>query len=326
VIDSTPLGVGRQKYYLEQIAKDREEYLSGHGEAPGYVLGSAGAKLGLAGEVTAEQFERLFTCCHPDSGELLGAAHRKDGRLGWDLVFRPVKSLSLLWALGTPEQSRIAREAHHAAVEAAIAKLETYAVVRRGRNGVEKLAASGLLVVGFDHRESRPGDPLLHTHAIMLNRALGPDGRWTALDARPILAALMEADAVYRATYQWYVTERAGLEWGPPDEHGNRELACLPAEVIRLFSKAGTRIDEACAEREEQGLAVTAKVRDMLAHQLREDKGHEDRVTQRERWVAEAAGQGWRLWRTFDRACGQARPVDTLDADTVGRIFDRLSP
>ena len=325
VIDHTPLGVGRQKYYLEQIAKDREEYLSGHGEAPGYVLGSAAARLGLAGEVTAEQFEHLFIGCDPTSGELLGAAHRKDGRLGWDLVFRPVKSLSLLWAFGTPELSRIAREAHQAGVEAAIAKLEDYAVVRRGRNGVDKLAAEGLLVVGFDHRQSRPGDPLLHTHGILMNRALGPDGRWTALDARPLLAALMEADAVFRQTYQRYVTERTGLEWGPPDEHGNRELVCLPDKVIRHFSKAGVRIEEACAAREEQGLAVTAKVRDMLAHQLRENKCHEHPTTQRQRWVAEAAEKGWHLWRTFDRHAGQARTVDTLHTDVVGRVFDRLS-
>lgn len=62
--------------------------------------------------------------------------------------------------------------------------LERFAVVRRGRDGVDKHPASGLLVVGFDHRVSRPGDPLLHTHGIVVNRALGPDGRWTAPDAR----------------------------------------------------------------------------------------------------------------------------------------------
>ncbi|MGH8055598.1 MAG: relaxase domain-containing protein, partial [Stenotrophomonas sp.] len=42
---------------------------------------------------------------------------------------------------------------------------------------MEKVAASGLLAVGFDHRTSRPGDPLLHTHVIVVNRALGPDER-----------------------------------------------------------------------------------------------------------------------------------------------------
>ena len=101
VIDHTPLGVGRQKYYLQQIAKDREEYLSGHGEAPGYLLGSAGARLGLAGEVTAKQFEHLFTGCDPASGELLGAGHRKDGRL--DARSTPRRStekrnVPMLWA------------------------------------------------------------------------------------------------------------------------------------------------------------------------------------------------------------------------------------
>lgn len=101
-----------------------------------------------------------------------------------------------------------------------------------------------------------------------MNRACGPDGRWTVLDARPLLAALMEADAVYRATYQRHLTERLGLEWVPPDEHGNCELAGVPDDVIRHFSKAAARIEEECAEREAQGLATTAPVRSVLAHKL----------------------------------------------------------
>jgi conjugative relaxase-like TrwC/TraI family protein len=325
VIDPTPLGIGRQNYYLQKIAHDREAYLSGDGEAPGYVLGSAAAALGLSGEVSAEAFERLFAGCHPASGALLGRVHRSGGNLAWDLVFRPTKSLSLLYGMGSREQSAAARAAHHAGVQAAVEKLETYAAVRRGRNGVERHAASGLLVVGFDHRASRPGDPLLHTHAIVMNRAQGSDGRWTALDARPMLAALMEADAVYRATYQRHLTERLGLEWEPPDEHGNCELAGIPEEVIRHFSKAAARIDEECAAREQRGEKVTPAVRNMLAHKLREDKCHETLSGLRGRWAAEAGDNGWDLPGLFERLRGRVRTADELDADAAAVIFDRLA-
>jgi hypothetical protein len=46
MISPAKLGNGRQKYYLQQLANDRQAYLSGHGEAPGYTLGSAWTRLG----------------------------------------------------------------------------------------------------------------------------------------------------------------------------------------------------------------------------------------------------------------------------------------
>jgi conjugative relaxase-like TrwC/TraI family protein len=54
------------------------------------------------------------------------------------------------------------------------------------RVGRSMVAGDGLLAVGFDHRTSRAGDPLLHTHVIVANRVQGPDGRWTALDGRDL--------------------------------------------------------------------------------------------------------------------------------------------
>jgi hypothetical protein len=35
VADIAKLSVGRQDYYVHEIAQNREEYLSGHGESPG---------------------------------------------------------------------------------------------------------------------------------------------------------------------------------------------------------------------------------------------------------------------------------------------------
>ena len=46
VIGPAKLSAGREKYYLREVADDREAYLTGHGEAPGYTLGSAWTRLG----------------------------------------------------------------------------------------------------------------------------------------------------------------------------------------------------------------------------------------------------------------------------------------
>lgn len=215
--------------------------------------------------------------------------------------------------------------AHQAGVRAGISYLERFAAVRRGRNGVEKAAANGLVVVGFDHRTSRAGDPLLHTHAVVMNRAQGPDGRWTAPDGRPILAELRAADAVYRAVYQRELTRLLGVEWTGPGGEGNRELEGIPAGLLRDFSKARCRIEEQLAAREAEGLPVTAEVRNILAHTLREAKTHEALPTLRSRWAGEAARRGWDIRTLCDRLRGQARTVDQLGPDDAAVVFEQLA-
>jgi conjugative relaxase-like TrwC/TraI family protein len=74
------------------------------------------------------------------------------------------------------------------------------------------------------------------------NRTRGPDGRWTALDGRDLYRHWLAADAIYRATYQQEVTT-LGVEWTAADSHGNRELAGMPEELVRSFSKRTDQIE-----------------------------------------------------------------------------------
>jgi conjugative relaxase-like TrwC/TraI family protein len=325
MISPAKLGNGRQKYYLQQLASDREAYLSGRGEAPGYTVGRAWETLGISGEVTAEQFERVFIGGHPNSGAPLGRAHRKNGVLAYDFVFRPTKSVALLYGLGTVEESAAAMAAHHAGLQDAVAYLEGFAKVRRGHNGVEKASASGLLCVAFDHRASRPGDPLPHTHLIVMNRAEGPDGRWTALDGRPILEELKNADAIYRATYQRQLTHTLGVEWAEPDGEGNRELVGMDADLLHHFSKAHAAIEEELCRRQAEGLPVTPAVENWVAHQVREDKKHEQAPAQWARWADEAATNGWDVRAMFARMRGRVRTQDQLADSEREAIFAQLA-
>jgi conjugative relaxase-like TrwC/TraI family protein len=63
------LKVGQEDYWLDQIAKDREEYFSGKGESPGRFVGEAAAASGLEGEATAEQVRAMFRGLDPATGE-----------------------------------------------------------------------------------------------------------------------------------------------------------------------------------------------------------------------------------------------------------------
>ena len=89
----------------------------------------------------------------------------------FDVVLRPTKSVSILYGLGDAATGRAVLAAHHAGVREAVGYLDAHLGTRRGHGGHEHVSGQGLLAVGFDHRTSREGDPLLHTHLVVANRA-----------------------------------------------------------------------------------------------------------------------------------------------------------
>src|SRR5215218_3673202 len=242
VADIAKLSVGREEYYTRELATDHEQYLSGHGESPGRWYGAGASSLGLQGEASPAGFQAMFEGRHPTTGQLLGRPHGRNAVPAFDVVLRPTKSVSILYGLGDPGTGRAVLAAHHAGVAEAVAYLDGHLGARRGHGGVQHVDGQGLLAVGFDHRTSREGDPLLHTHLVVANRVRGPDGRWTVLDGRDLYRHRLAADAIYRATYQRQLSRMLGVEWTAADQHGNRELQGLPDELIRLFSKRTDQI------------------------------------------------------------------------------------
>jgi conjugative relaxase-like TrwC/TraI family protein len=64
------LKAGQEAYWLDQIARNREEYFSGRGESPGRFVGSAAAAAGLEGVASAEQVRAMFQGLDPATGEV----------------------------------------------------------------------------------------------------------------------------------------------------------------------------------------------------------------------------------------------------------------
>src|SRR5215211_3801645 len=63
------LKAGQESYWLDQIARNREEYFSGRGESPGRFMGSAAAAVGLEGTASPEQVQAMFQGLDPATGE-----------------------------------------------------------------------------------------------------------------------------------------------------------------------------------------------------------------------------------------------------------------
>jgi TrwC relaxase len=129
VADVAKLTVGREDYYLCELADNHEQYLSGHGESPGRWYGADAASLGLQGEASPAGFQQRFEGRHPDTGELLGRSHGRNAMPAFDVVLRPTKSVSILYGLGNPAAGRAVLAAHHAGVAEATAYLDDH----RGR-------------------------------------------------------------------------------------------------------------------------------------------------------------------------------------------------
>ncbi|MCA1680236.1 MAG: relaxase domain-containing protein, partial [Actinobacteria bacterium] len=186
------------RYYEEAVARGREDYYAEEGEAPGRWIGAGAATLGLAGVVEDGQVGRLLAGEHPGSGERLGRKMTEGGVAGVDLTFKAPKSVGILFGVGEPALAWVLRECHDAAVADAVAFLEREACrARRGTDGHRQVVGGGFIGAAYGHRTSRAGDPLLHTHVVIANRTLGPDGRWTAPDARPIYAWAKTAGYLY---------------------------------------------------------------------------------------------------------------------------------
>ncbi len=317
--DLHKLAAGREHYYTREIAHNREEYLSGHGESPGEYHGGSAHALGLDGECSAEAFKRLFAWQDPKTGEQLGRAPRQDAMPAWDLVLRPHKDVSVLYALGDEATGRQVAEAHQAGVRAAVAYLDSQVGTRTGRHGAEHVQGEGLLAVGFTHRTSRAGDPLLHTHLIVTNRTRGPDGVWRTLDSRDLLNHRATADTMYRAAYQAELTRTLGVRWEEPDRWGNRAMQGMPEELRRAFSKRHEQITAELERQEASGKHRTARLVQTVVHATRPPKSHETPETLYGRWQQEARALGVEPKRLVREVTGRERSREQDPARTAGR-------
>jgi conjugative relaxase-like TrwC/TraI family protein len=328
VADIAKLSVGREAYYTRELATDHQQYLSGHGESPGRWYGAGATTLGLEGEASPARFQAMFEGRDPTTGELLGRPHGRNAVPGFDVVLRPTKSVSILYGLGDPATGRAVLAAHHTGLAEAVSYLDEHVGARRGHGGVQHVSGQGLLAVGYDHRTSREGDPLLHTHLVVANRIQGPDGRWTALDGRDLYRHRLAADAIYRATYQRELSRTLGVEWTPADTYGNRELQGMPEVLVRGFSKRTSQIDAELDRLTADGGDRTPRLVKWTVHATRKPKGHEAPDTLYGRWRAEAAERGHdpdTLVRAVTGRTPDRQHDRTVSAAAADHVFDRLA-
>lgn len=191
--------------------------------------------------------------------EIACVTHEEGGRgpktavSGFDLTFSVPKSVSVLWGLADADTQTRLVEAHHDAVAEVLAFFEReVAVTRAGanaRNGaVAQHEVAGVAATAYDHWDSRSGDPQLHTHVVVSNKARTVyDQKWRSLDSVPIHRSVVAISEHYNAVLADILTQRCGVQWNRRDRGADRnqalEITGVSEELIREFSSRSRDID-----------------------------------------------------------------------------------
>lgn len=189
------------------------------------------------------------------------AAPGRDRVTYLDLTFSASKSVSVAMALApTDDERQVIVGAHRDAWNAAMGQVE--AIVghaRKGHAGSKGAVAGRIGWLSFDHFTSRPtvdlahteadgtastirqsvpiaGDPQLHSHIIIQNVVVCPDGSVGGLDTVALHDRVHEVGALYQAHLATNL-RAAGIAVELDQKTGSARLPAVPQAVADLFSK-----------------------------------------------------------------------------------------
>src|SRR5215211_5922402 len=284
-----------------------------------------------------------------DARELAGqiAKHsrpRTQTVAGYDLTFSPVKSVSTLWAVAEPAVAAVIERAHQAAVKDALTFIETHALfTRTGPQGIRQVNVRGMIATAFIHRDSRSGDPDLHTHVAVANKVQTLDGRWLSIDGRLMFKANVAASETYNTALEQHLRDSLGIRFAErpgtdPAKRGIREIVGVDPRLNQRWSTRRAHIDTRRGElaiqfQQDHGRPPTPVEALHLAQQATletRDAKHEPRslAEQRRTWLSEAAavlgGPGAVAAMVQTALAPPAESTRIVDAGWVAQTADHI--
>ena len=179
---------------------------------------------------------------------------RQTAVAGFDLTFSPVKSVSALWAVAPRELAVKIEHAHHAAVADALAYVAQHALfTREGKDGARQVGTRGLIAAAFTHRDSRAGDPDLHTHMAVANKVQTKQGKWLSIYGRVLHQHVVAASETYNTALERHLVDVLGVRFaeGPGldrEKRPIREIVGVDRELCEAWSRR--RADIVARQRE----------------------------------------------------------------------------
>ena len=169
---------------------------------------------------------------------------------GFDLTFSPSKSVSTAWALADRKTKEKIYACHRQAIEVVLTYAEREVFhSRSGTNGVVQEDIEGVVAAAFTHWDSRAGDPQLHDHVVVANRARSvSDGTWRTLDSRGLFKSVVALSELHQGVLSDLLTKELGWGWdGRSRRHSEQlrfEVTGVSEALMAEFSQRSAAIEE----------------------------------------------------------------------------------
>ncbi|WP_231928267.1 MobF family relaxase [Devriesea agamarum] len=272
-------------------------YYTASGNPPGQWVGSGARYANLNGDISASAAVALYQkFVHPVTGEVLGKrpGRQAENQLaestkqtstdvsGFDLTFTVPKSVSVLWALSSPDiQARIA-DCHDRAVSQAIEYLERRVVQSRaGHGGVASVPVHGVIAGRWRHWDNREGEPHLHSHVVVSNRVQRThDDKWVTLDSRALYKGAVAASEHHLNLLLDELHRELGLTFTVRDGEGKAiipDVEGLDPRLTELFSQRARKKMQLYDTYRAQAIAQGMRMTPRLEAKLRQDAWRDSR-------------------------------------------------
>lgn len=286
-------------------------YYAASGTPPGRFLGAGLADLdGSRGiksgsEVEEEHLRRMLgELRDPLTGDPVGATPLlSDKRVpvaGFDLTFSVPKSVSVAWALADPETKAAIYGCHRRAVEYVLSYAERHVFrSRSGARGAIEEDITGVVAAAFTHWDSRSGDPQLHDHLVVWNRAVSvSDGTWRTLDSRGLFKAAVMLSELHQGVLSDLLTDALDVGWEGRSrrhsEHRRYEVVGVGEVLMEEFSRRAEQVEARTGELRAGFVAAQGRQPTTVeAMRIRQQATLETRPKKEHRSVAEMS-TGWR--------------------------------
>ena len=300
----------------------KDDYYVGDGTNVGELSewGGKGAEvLGLSGEVSKEDFEKILDSKLPD-GTVVNSNENR--RAGIDLTFSMPKSGSLMIQLGDDKRLLTAQEN---AVKSVMGYLEQNMAEKRDysrSSSGEGVKTGNLVYALFQHDTSRKLDPQNHTHAVIAPITQDKDGNWKALWNGEIWKNNSVLGSIYNASLRTEF-EKLGYQTEITGKHGQFEIKGVDRDVIDAFSQRRQEILETAAKLG-RGTNETESLREITKRTRDPKLNPDNKIELRAEWHGRAAKLGFDAKAMVEQA--RARTTDDKEQKlgTPAQVQDLL--
>ena len=285
---TNPLDYAQENYYTMGESFTNAEW-----------LGKAAQVQGLSGQIKEPDFLNAYSSLDPEGNPLRKqqqykkSSHRYN-RPGTDVTLSAPKSVSV--AALVYQDPKIL-EAHKAAVRATMKYVENncifYQTKQRGKK--QLLQSETAQIAVFHHDDNRNKDPQLHSHCVILNQTVCPDGKWRAVANEQLYKQQKTIGAYYDHELARQIQQLGyQVEW--TSDH-TFELAGIDKEKLdAVFSTRSNQIEAELAKLGLTRSSATAEQKQAVCLKTRQEKKQhhhpQDRIKQLEEWQTRARESG----------------------------------